>query len=456
MKSTTDLNMVNAYIPGLANVEPATAEMIQRRDKLLGPAYRLMYEHPLHIVRGEGVWLIDSEGRRYLDIYNNVTSLGHCHPAVSEAICKQVQTLATNTRYLHDTILELAERLLSTVPETELAHLMLTCTGSEANDLAYRIAKIRTGGTGVIVTETAYHGITDAVSLFSPSLGTAVDLGPHVRIIPAPRHYHADGADLGYRFTRDVEAAIIDLQRHGIKPAALIVDSLFTSDGILPGPKGFLKGAVGAIKQSGGLFIADEVQPGFGRTGEHMWGFQRHGVIPDIVTMGKPMGNGQPIAGLLATADVLEEFGQRSRYFNTFAGNTVSCAAALAVLKTIEKEKLIGQASEVGKILLDGISALGDRHQAIGNVRGAGLFVGVELVSDRKSRTPDRWLTSQVVNRMRQKGILLSACAMGHNVLKIRPPLVLTRDQAGMIIGVLDEALKEATAARDVQSNKRS
>ncbi|WBV20677.1 aspartate aminotransferase family protein [Pantoea piersonii] len=456
MKSTTDLNMVNAYIPGLANVEPTTAEMIQRRDKLLGPAYRLMYEHPLHIVRGEGVWLIDSEGRRYLDIYNNVTSLGHCHPAVSEAICKQVQTLATNTRYLHDTILELAERLLSTVPETELAHLMLTCTGSEANDLAYRIAKIRTGGIGVIVTETAYHGITDAVSLFSPSLGTAVDLGPHVRIVPAPRHYHADGADLGDRFTRDVEAAITDLQRHGIKPAALIIDSLFTSDGILPGPKGFLKGAVGAIKQSGGLFIADEVQPGFGRTGEHMWGFQRHGVIPDIVTMGKPMGNGQPIAGLLATADVLEEFGQRSRYFNTFAGNTVSCAAALAVLKTIEKEELIRQASEVGKILLDGISALGDRHKAIGNVRGAGLFVGVELVSDRQLRTPDRWLTSQVVNRMRQKGILLSACAMGHNVLKIRPPLVLTRDQAGMIIDVLDEALKEATAARDVQSNKRS
>lgn len=456
MKSTTDLNMVNAYIPGLADVGPATAGMIQRRDKLLGPAYRLMYEHPLHIVRGEGVWLIDSEGRRYLDIYNNVTSLGHCHPAVSEAICKQVQTLATNTRYLHDTILELAERLLSTVPETELAHLMLTCTGSEANDLAYRIAKMRTGGTGVIVTETAYHGITDAVSLFSPSLGTEVDLGPHVRMVPAPRQYHADGDSLGDRFTQDVEAAIADLKRHGIKPAALIVDSLFTSDGILPGPTGFLKGAVDAIKRSGGLFIADEVQPGFGRTGEHMWGFQRHGVIPDIVTMGKPMGNGQPIAGLLATADVLEEFGQRSRYFNTFAGNTVSCAAALAVLKAIEKDDLTGHAREVGKLLLDGISALGDRHQAIGDVRGAGLFVGVELVSDRQSRTPDRWLTSQVVNRMRQKGILLSACAMGHNVLKIRPPLVLTRDQAGMIIRGLDEALKEATAARDVQSDKRS
>ena len=193
--------MVNAYIPGRADVGPATAAMIARRDALLGPAYRLMYERPLHIVRGEGAWLIDPEGRRYLDAYNNVTSLGHCHPAVTEAICRQVQTLATNTRYLHDTILELAERLLASVPETELAHLMLTCTGSEANDLAYRIAKVRTGGTGVIVTDTAYHGITDAVSKFSPSLGVTVDLGAHVRLVPAPRLYHAEGADLGERFT---------------------------------------------------------------------------------------------------------------------------------------------------------------------------------------------------------------------------------------------------------------
>ena len=447
MKSTADLNMVNAYIPGRTDVGPVTGAMIARRDALLGPAYRLMYEHPLHIVRGEGVWLIDPQGRRYLDAYNNVTSLGHCHPAVTEAICRQVKTLATNTRYLHDTILELAERMLASVPETELAHLMLTCTGSEANDLAYRIAKVRTGGTGVIVTDTAYHGITDTVAKFSPSLGATVDLGEHVRLVPAPRLYHAEGAELGERFTRDVEAAIADLRRHGIKPAALIVDTLFTSDGILPGPVGFLKGAVDAIKRAGGLFIADEVQPGFGRTGEHMWGFQRHGVLPDIVTVGKPMGNGQPIAGLMATADALADFGKYSRYFNTFAGNTVSCAAALAVLQTIEQEGLVQHAAKVGKVLLDGIAGLAKRHEAIGDVRGAGLFVGVELVSDRTLRTPDRWLTSQVVNRMRDKGVLLSACAMGHNVLKLRPPLVLSADQAGMVIDALDQALNEAKAA---------
>ncbi len=448
MKSTTDLNMVNAYIPGRANVDPATASMIARRDALLGPAYRLMYEHPLHIVRGEGVWLIDPEGRRYLDIYNNVASLGHCHPAVTEAICTQVKTLATNTRYLHDTILELAERMLATVPETDLAHLMLTCTGSEANDVAYRIAQVRTGGTGVIVTETAYHGFTDAVAKFSPSLGPTVDLGAHVRLVPAPRLYHAEGADLAERFTRDVEAAIADLKRHGIKPAMLLVDSVFTSDGILPEPAGFLQGAVDAIKRAGGLFIADEVQPGFGRTGEHMWGFQRHGLNPDIVTVGKPMGNGQPVAGLMATNDALAEFGQNSRYFNTFAGNTVSCAAALAVLNTIEKEGLIQHAAKVGKILRDGITDLAKRHEAIGDVRGVGMFVGVELVSDRATRAPDREFTSRVVNRMREKGVLLSACAMGHNVLKIRPPLVLSAEQAGMVIETIDEALTFAQVTK--------
>lgn len=444
MKTTADYNMVNAYIPGRADIDPATEAMIARRNALLGPAYRLMYEHPLHIVRGEGAWLIDPQGRRYLDAYNNVTSLGHCHPAVTEAICRQVQTLATNTRYLHDTILELAERMLATVPGTGLAHMMLTCTGSEANDLAYRIAKVRTGGTGIIVTDTAYHGITDAVSQFSPSLGVTVDLGAHVRLVPAPRLYHADGADLAGSFTRDVEAAIADLKRHGIKPAALIVDSLFTSDGILPGTKGFLQGAVEAIKRAGGLFIADEVQPGFGRTGGHMWGFQRHDLVPDIVTVGKPMGNGQPIAGLMATADALADFGRYSRYFNTFAGNTVSCAAALAVLDTIEKDALMPHAAQVGKFLLDGIAELARKHPAIGDVRGAGLFVGVEFVSDRKARTADRALTSSVVNAMRDKGVLLSACAKGHNVLKIRPPLVLSLPQAGMIISALDESLAEA------------
>ncbi|MEH3034921.1 MAG: aspartate aminotransferase family protein [Sphingomonas adhaesiva] len=448
MTSTIDLNMVNAYIPGRADVGPEMAAKIARRDALLGPAYRLMYERPLHFVRGEGAWLIDPDGRRFLDIYNNVTSLGHCHPAVVEAICRQAGTLQTNTRYLHDIILELAERLLATVPGTDLAHLMLTCTGSEANDLAYRMAKVRTGGTGIIVTDTAYHGFTDAVSQFSPSLGAGVDLGAHVRLVPAPRRYHAPGEDLAARFTRDVEAAIADLRRHGIRPAMLIVDTLFTSDGILPDPAGFLSGAAAAIRAAGGLFVADEVQPGFGRTGTHMWGFQRHALSPDIVTMGKPMGNGQPIAGLLATQDALARFGRDSRYFNTFAGNTVSCAAALAVLDTIERDHLIDHAATMGRRLHDGIADLAARHAAIGDVRGAGMFVGVELVADRATRAPDRALTSRVVNAMRDRGVLLSACAQGHNVLKIRPPLILSQDQVDMVVDVLDAALTEAAGGQ--------
>lgn len=444
MTSTIDFNMVNAYIPGRADVGPETAALIARRDGLLGPAYRLMYERPLHIVHGEGAWLIDNEGRRFLDIYNNVTSLGHCHPRVVEAICRQAAVLATNTRYLHETILQLAERLLATVAGTDLAHLMLTCTGSEANDLAYRIAKVRTGGTGIIVTDTAYHGFTDTVSQFSPSLGMTVDLGAHVRTVPAPRLYHAAGADLAERFTRDVEAAIADLNRHGIRPAMMIFDSLFTSDGILPEPAGFLRGAVDEIKRAGGLFVADEVQPGFGRTGSHMWGFQRHGVLPDIVTLGKPMGNGQPIAGLLATHDAVAQFGHDSRYFNTFAGNTVSCAAALAVLDTIEQEGLIAHAAKIGDELRNGIAALAQRHPAIGEVRGAGMFVGVELVRCRATREPDRETTSRVVNLLRDKGILLSACAQGHNVLKIRPPLILSGEQVALVVQALDESLAEA------------
>lgn len=443
MKSTTDLNMVNAYIPGQVDVGPVTAAMIQRRDALLGPAYRLMYEHPLHIVRGEGVWLIDPEGRRYLDIYNNVTSLGHCHPAVTEAICQQVQTLATNTRYLHDTILELAERLLATVPETALAHLMLTCTGSEANDLAYRIAKVRTGGTGIIVTETAYHGITDAVSQFSPSLGTSVDLGAHVRLIPAPRLYHAEGADLSARFTRDVENAIADLQRHGIKPAALIVDSLFTSDGILPGPEGFMQGAVEAIKRAGGVFIADEVQPGFARTGESFWGFARHGVVPDVVTTGKPMGNGIPVSGLMAKAPVMAAFSDSLPYFNTFGGNPVSMAAAHAVMDVIEQESLQAHSLKTGQALLAALQSLQGTYACVGDVRGAGLFIGFELVTDRETKQPDKRLALDLVEALREECVLTSVAGPYGNVLKIRPPLCFQTHDIDWVVSAMDRCLKK-------------
>lgn len=435
-----DTSSVNAFIPGQVELDAREARLIEQRDRLLGPAYRLMYQKPLHFVRGEGVWLYDADGRAYLDTYNNVVSLGHCHPDVVEAITRQVATLCTNTRYLHETILELADGLLSTV-EGDLSHMMLTGSGSEANDLAYRIAQVRTGGTGVIITETAYHGITDAVSKFSPTLGEGVSLGAHVRTVPAPAAYRS-GPNVAGRFTRDVERAIADMKRHGIRPAMLIVDSIFTSDGILPEEPGFLKGAVEAIRRAGGIFVADEVQPGFGRTGSHMWGFQRHGIDPDIVTLGKPMGNGQPIAGLLTRHDVVEEFGKKSRYFNTFAGNAVSCAAAAAVLMVIRRDRIMDNARDVGAYLLGKVEALRARHDCLGNVRGAGLFVAADIVADRETRASDRDRTTRVVNAMRDNGVLISSCGADHNILKIRPPLIFSRENVDLFVDVLDKALE--------------
>ena len=435
-----DTSSVNAFIPGQVELDAREARLIEQRDRLLGPAYRLMYQKPLHFVRGEGVWLYDADGRAYLDTYNNVVSLGHCHPDVVEAITRQVATLCTNTRYLHETILELADGLLSTV-EGDLSHMMLTGSGSEANDLAYRIAQVRTGGTGVIITETAYHGITDAVSKFSPTLGEGVSLGAHVRTVPAPAAYRS-GPNVAGRFTRDVEKAIADMKRHGIRPAMLIVDSIFTSDGILPEEPGFLKGAVEAVRRAGGIFVADEVQPGFGRTGSHMWGFQRHGIDPDIVTLGKPMGNGQPIAGLLTRHDVVEEFGKKSRYFNTFAGNAVSCAAAAVVLMVIRRDRIMDNARDVGAYLLGKVEALRARHDCLGNVRGAGLFVAADIVADRETRASDRDRTTRVVNAMRDNGVLISACGADHNILKIRPPLIFSRENVDLFVDVLDKALE--------------
>ena len=433
--------MVNAFQPGsISGLPDKTRQMIARRERLLGPAYRLFYEEPVHIVRGSGVWLEDDKGKRYLDVYNNVASVGHCHPHVVEAITRQVATLNTHTRYLHDTILDYAEKLLATFPE-QPGHLMLTCTGSEANDLAYRISKSYTGGTGVIVTSLAYHGITDAVSQFSPSLGRHVPLGPHVRAVPAPDAYRGDASTLSQRLAADVRAAIQDMEESGIKIAAMYCDTIFSSDGVFGDPPGFLAEAVSEVQKAGGLFVADEVQPGFGRTGAGMWGFSRHGVRPDIVTLGKPMGNGQPIAGVVVRPEVVESFGRQARYFNTFGGNPVSCAAALAVLEIIESEGLIENARTTGEKLLGGLRAMAERYESIGDVRGAGLFVGAEIVSDRSRKTPDAGMTAKIVNGLRQRGVLLSAAGPHANVLKIRPPLVFSNDDADLFLSVLNDLL---------------
>lgn len=424
---TTETDMVNAFVPGVAELSPEHKAMIERRNRVLGPAYRLFYANPVHIVRGDGVWLYDNKGNAYLDVYNNVASVGHCHPRVVEAMARQAGILSTNTRYLHDIILDYAERLLATFPDP-LSQIMFTCTGSETNDLAIRIARSFTGGTGFIVTETAYHGITHAVSQISPSLGRNVNLGEHVRTVPAPDRYRAGGADVGVKFRADVENAIDDLLRHGIKPAALIADTIFSSDGILPDPAGFMAGAVEAVRAAGGLFIADEVQPGFGRTGDSMWGFQRHGLVPDMVSLGKPMGNGYPVAALVVKPEVVAEFGAKARYFNTFGGNTVAAATARAVLDVIQEERLQQNAAVVGRYFGDRLREIAGRFEMIGDVRSAGLFIGVEIVSDRHKLTADADMASKIVNGLREKGVLISATGPRANVLKIRPPLIFTKE----------------------------
>ncbi|UFN51369.1 aspartate aminotransferase family protein [Roseomonas sp. OT10] len=434
--------MINAFDPKRADgLTPREQAMVSRRQRLLGPAYRLFYEHPVHLVRGEGAWLFDAEGNRYLDCYNNVASVGHAHPHVVAAIAAQAARLNTHTRYLHETVLDYAEALLATFPAS-LGHVMFTCTGSEANDLALRVARAHTGGEGIVVTSLAYHGVTSALAALSPSLGEGVPLGRHVATVAPPDAYRG-GPDMPQRFAADIAAAFAGLARHGIRPAALLVDTMFTSDGVFPDPAGFLRLAAQAAREAGALFIADEVQPGFGRTGA-MWGFARHGVEPDIVTLGKPMGNGHPLAGMVIRPELLERFGGQVRYFNTFGGNPVSAAAGMAVLEVLRDERLPENAAAVGAHMQAGLRALAERHGIIGDVRGAGLSIGAELVRDRETKAPATAETTRVVNALRERRVLISASGPGANILKIRPPLCLSRAQADLFLETLDSVLAEA------------
>jgi 4-aminobutyrate aminotransferase-like enzyme len=431
--------MPNAYIPGAAPLPAEDEARIARRAALLGPAYRLFYDQPLHLVRGEGVLLYDRDGRAYLDTYNNVASVGHCHPRVVAAMTQQAATLATHTRYLHDGILDYAERLLALFP-VDLAHVMFTCTGSEANDLAFRIARAATGGTGIIVTDNAYHGVTLATAEASMSIGPAVAPGPTVIPIPAPSaENYPHGIAKG--FAAAVTAACVTMAAKGIKPAALIVDTVFSSDGVLPDPAGFLGPAAAAIRAAGGLFIADEVQPGFGRTGSHMWGFERHGLIPDMVSLGKPMGNGYPMAGLVLQPQVIEAFGTKSRYFNTFGGNAVAAAVGMAVLDVIRDEGLMQNAAAVGTAFAIGLRALAQRHDTLGETRATGLFLGLDILTDGQ---PDAARATRLVNDLRQNGILISATGPKGHVLKIRPPLPFSLANVDQFLTTFDNVLTKA------------
>jgi 4-aminobutyrate aminotransferase-like enzyme len=423
--------MVNAFDGShAANLPPATRDLVRRREAALGGAYRLFYAEPVELVRGSGVYLYDPAGEAYLDAYNNVPSVGHSHPHVTEAVTRQLGTLNTHTRYLTEGVVGYAERLLATHDLSAPARAMFTCTGSEANDLALRIARQHTGGTGVIVTANAYHGVTASLAELSPSLGPNVPLGRDVRVVPAPA--------AGVNFTAAVAWAIADLERYGVRLAAFLADSLFSSDGIFPDPAGFLAPVAEITRAAGGLYIADEVQSGFGRTGTHMWGYQRHGIVPDIVTIGKPMGNGLPIGGLVARQDVLDDFGRNARYFNTFGGNPVCVAAAAAVLDVLEAERLPANAAATGAYLKDGLARLAAGSQFLGEVRGAGLYLGID-VADPATGAPSADLASAIVNGMRERRVLISATGPQGSVLKVRPPLPFGPEHADQFLAALVE-----------------
>ncbi len=415
--------------------------MIERRRNLLGSAYRLFYDEPVHIVRGEGVWLYDADGNNYLDMYNNVPHVGHCHPHVVEAIAKQLATLNTHTRYLHENVIELAERLTGKFP-SGLDNVMFSCTGSEANELALRIARTVTGGTGIIVTDFAYHGNTKAIHEISTEDIPQDEVPDYVVTVPSPDTYRDELGEDDYR--NHVTAAIDTLRSRGIRPAAFIIDTIISSGGVLTPPAGYLKNAAEVVRDAGGLFIADEVQPGFARTGENFWGYEVDDFVPDIVTVGKPMGNGHPIAATIASSELIDEFSTHSHYFNTFGGNPVSCAAGLAVLDVIEQEDLQQNALTTGQYLTDGLATLAEKHAAIGDIRGSGLFKVVELVTDRESRTPAKDLAVTVVNALRSRGILIGSIGPHDNILKLRPPMVFGREHADFFLDVLDGVLGTA------------
>lgn len=434
--------MVNGFDPAKAGrLDVRSRDFINRRERLLGPAYRLFYADPVEFSHASGVFMYDADGKEYLDAYNNVVSVGHCHPHVNAAIASQMDTLCTHTRYMQDGILRFAEKLLATF-EDDIGHLMFTCTGSEANDLALRMAKYHTGHEGIIVTSEAYHGNSELTAGFSPSMGENSRLGAWVRRVPAPDTYRVEAGNMGDWLAAHVSEQIRDLERRGQGLAAFVADSLFTSDGIFPNDPGILEPVIAIVRAAGGVFVADEVQCGFARTGSQMWGYQRHGVVPDIISLGKPMGNGYPVAGIALRPELAAKFGYDMRYFNTFGGNTVAMAAANATLEVIQSESLMTNANKVGKIMLSGLRDLMQEDERIGDVRGTGLYLGIEMVRDRETREPDSPLALALVNEMRRRRVLISATAYNANVLKVRPPLIFTAENADQFLTGLKTALK--------------
>ncbi len=433
-----------------ASAGPAVArpvphdELLARRRRALGSALEpLTYRRPLHLVRGEGAWLVAADGRRYLDAYNNVPVVGHSHSRVVEAISRQAAILNTNTRYLHEHVVELAERLTASMPDG-LDTVMFVNSGSEANDLAWRLATAATGGDAGIVTDWAYHGVTHAVADFSPSEWPQGQRPPGVETFAAPNTYRGAyaAASAPESVARDeIGRAVSRLEARGRRPAALFVDATFTADGIFAPPAGVARALIARAREAGALYIADEVQAGHGRTGDGLWGFAGWDTVPDVVTLGKPMGNGHPIAAVVTRSDIVDRFAAQTSFFSTFGGNPVACAAALAVLDVIEDEALIANAASVGDRLRQALRSMAARHAAIGDVRGRGLMVGAELIGDGEGRNPRGELATRVRDEMAERGVLIGTAGRAGNTLKIRPPLCIGAGEADLLVTALEDVL---------------
>jgi 4-aminobutyrate aminotransferase-like enzyme len=431
----------------------ATDALLARRRRLLGPSLSLSYRTPLHTVRGEGAYLYDAEGRAYLDCVNNVAHVGHAHPRVVEAGAAQMRLLNTNTRYLHDTVLTYTERLLALLPE-HLEVAFFTNSGSEANELALRLARAATGRPDVACVDVAYHGNTQRLVEISPykfngpgGAGRRDD----VQVVPLPDPYRGahrgSGPEVAERYVEGARDVLQERAAAGHAAGAVIAEAIPSVAGQVVPPPGWLAGLFEAGRAVGAVPIADEVQVGFGRVGVDMWAFGAQGAAPDIVTMGKPIGNGHPLGAVVTTRAIAEAFANGMEYFNTFGGNPVSAAIGLAVLDVIEEEGLQEHALATGGRLLGGLRELQSDHDPIGDVRGMGLFVGFELVRDRAARDPDAALASELVNRAAERGVLLSTDGPDHNVIKIKPPLVFSDADADRLVETVDSVLTELAQA---------
>ncbi|MXX84317.1 MAG: aminotransferase class III-fold pyridoxal phosphate-dependent enzyme [Chloroflexi bacterium] len=434
--------------------QQSSLKQLLARRRTLNPALSLSYQQHLHILRGSMRHLYDEQGQPFLDCVNNVAHVGHSHPRITAAAMRQMARLNTNTRYLHATILDYAERLSATLPEP-LSACFFVNSGSEANELALRLAAAYSGGRDILVIDHAYHGHTSALIDISPyKFNGAGGRGKaaHVQVAQLPDSFRgpARGYDetAGAYYARSVAEKIAAIDTHGGKLAAFFAEGILACGGQLPLPAGYLRRAYAMTRAAGGVCVADEVQTGFGRVGEHFWAFELSGVVPDIVTMGKPIGNGHPLGAVVTTPEIAAAFDNGMEYFNTFGGNPVACAIGLEVLRIIDDENLQANARSVGTYWQRQLRELQERYPIIGDVRGAGLFLGIELVRDPQTLQPAAWQAAYIAERMKALGILVSTEGPLGNVLKLKPPIIFQRDHVDLFMDVFAEALRDTVLQR--------